>query len=204
MSHFPLLQNWENTENIIGFTWYCNRADVYNMPHVWEIFNTFQLNYIFVWVLPRTKLEKALGCRVVSDIMVYLGGEPLKQKRQLQEWVKEGRNVHTKKICWGHCCERHYSEVPSENSQDSSQNCEPWKRRTKTFIWRKSFLLLWECPPRDVNSLGILPCFHKSRGQDELPALQKTLSEKVILPMLDGGCWQGGASLLHWTACRRN
>lgn len=106
MSHFPLLQNWENTENIIGFTWYCNRADVYNMPYVWEIFNTFQLNYIFVWVLPRTKLEKALGCRVVSDIMVYLGGEPLKQKRQLQEWVKEGRNVHTKKICWGHCCEK--------------------------------------------------------------------------------------------------
>lgn len=51
------------------------------MPHVWETFNTFQLNYILVWVLPRTELEKALGCRVVSDIMVYLGGEPLRQNR---------------------------------------------------------------------------------------------------------------------------
>lgn len=99
---------------------------------------------------------------------------------------------------------RHYLEIPSESPQDSSQNCEPWKKRAKTFISRKSFILLSEFLPGMLIPWEFGLAFIKAEGKMS-SLLCKEHSEKVILPMLGGGCWQGGVSLSsHWTACHRN
>lgn len=71
------------------------------------------------------------------------------------------------------------------------------------------FFFFFENFNRSINSLAVQPCLHESWGLNELPALEKALGQKGVLPILDVGCWRGegaGRSNLstHCTVCHRS